>query len=218
MSCSPRKAAIPARRRKPIWASLAAKDNIIALEFHVDYWNDLVHGGDGRWRDVHSSAAYTERQRAYAARLPRGQVCTPQMVIDGQSFAVGSRRQNVSERMRQAQNGAHRRLAVAVSHGKAARYNISVAGRHNGPATVWLVRFTKAVTTRIRAGENRGKTLTNHNIVTEVKRIAQWRGQALSVAVKDFTLKPGEGCAILVQDNAAGPILGAAHCPAGAGG
>ena len=197
---------------------LAAKDNIIALEFHVDYWNDLVHGGDGRWRDVHSSAAYTERQRAYAARLPRGQVYTPQMVIDGQSFAVGSRRQNVSERMGQAQNGAHRRLAVAVSHGKAARYNISVAGRHNGPATVWLVRFTKAVTTRIRAGENRGKTLTNHNIVTEVKRIAQWRGQALSVAVKDFTLKLGEGCAILVPDNAAGPILGAAHCPAGAGG
>lgn len=115
---------------------LAEKDNIIALEFHVDYWNDLVHGGDGRWRDVHSSAAYTERQRAYAARLPRGQVYTPQMVIDGQSFAVGSRRQNVSERMRQAQNGAHRRLAVAVSHGKAARYKISIAGRYNGPATV----------------------------------------------------------------------------------
>ena len=49
---------------------LAEKGNIIALEFHVDYWNDLVHGGDGRWRDVHSSAANTERQWAYAASAP----------------------------------------------------------------------------------------------------------------------------------------------------
>ena len=83
---------------------------------------------------------------------------------------------------------------------------------------LWWLNARTRLGIRIRAGENRGKTLTNHNIVTEVKRIAQWRGQALSVAVKDFTLKLGEGCAILVQDNAGGPILGAAHCPAGAGG
>ena len=197
---------------------LAEKDNIIALEFHVDYWNDLVHGGDGRWRDVHSSPAYTARQRAYAARLPEGQVYTPQMVIDGQSFAVGSRRGNVTKRMRQARQGNHRRLSVEVSQSKPASYNISVAGDHNGPAAVWLVRFTKAVTTRIRAGENRGKSLTNHNIVTEVKRIGEWRGKALTLGVNDYVLKTGEGCAILVQDQAAGPIFGAASCPAAAGG
>jgi len=197
---------------------LAEKDNIIALEFHVDYWNDLVHGADGRWRDVHSSNAYTERQRAHAARLPEGQVYTPQMVIDGQSFAVGSRRGNVIKRMRQAKKGDHRRLSIAVTRDKPAGYNISVAGDHKGRAAVWLVRFTKEVTTRVRAGENRGKTLTNHNIVTEVKRIGEWRGEALNLALNKYVLKPGEGCAILVQDHAAGPIFGAATCPPAAGG
>lgn len=197
---------------------LAEKDSIIALEFHVDYWNDLVHGSDGRWRDVHSKAAFTERQRAYAARLPEGQVYTPQMVIDGQSFAVGSRRGNVIKRMRQARNGNHRRLTVDVTRNEPANYRISVQGDHNGQATVWLVRFTKAVTTRVRAGENRGKSLTNHNIVTDVKQIGEWRGKTLNLGVNDYVLKPGEGCAILVQDKAAGPIFGAATCPAGAGG
>ena len=197
---------------------LTEKDNIIALEFHVDYWNDLVYRGDGRWRDVHSSPAFTARQRAYAARLPEGQVYTPQMVIDGQSFAVGTRRGNVIKRMRQARNGNHRRLSVEVSQSKPASYNISVSGDHNGQATVWLVRFTKAVTTRVRAGENRGKSLTNHNIVMEVKQIGEWRGKALNLGISNYVLKPGEGCAILVQDHAAGPIFGAAKCPAGAGG
>jgi len=120
--------------------------------------------------------------------------------------------------MRQAKKGDHRRLSIDVTRDKPASYNISVAGDHNVPATVWIVRFTKEVTTRIRAGENRGKTLTNHNIVTDVKRIGEWRGKALDVAVTDYTLKPGEGCAILVQDHAAGPIFGAATCPPGAGG
>jgi hypothetical protein len=195
---------------------LAEKDNIIAPEFHVDYWNDLVHGGDGRWRDVHSSVAHTERQRAYAARLPEGQVYTPQMVVDGQSFAIGSQRGSVTKRMRQARNGDHRRLSIDVSQSKPAGFEISVAGQHNEPATVWIVRFTKAVTTRIRAGENRGKTLTNHNIVTEVKKIGKWRGKVLSLTITDYTLKPGEGCAILVQDQDGGPIFGAATCPADA--
>ncbi len=96
---------------------------------------------------------------------------------------------------------------------QSASYNISVAGDHNGQAAVWLVRFTKAVTTRVRAGE----ILTNHNIVTEVNRIGEWRGKALNLAVSDYVLKPGEGCAILVQDRAAGPIFGAAACTASVG-
>ena len=197
---------------------MAENRAFIALEFHVDYWNNLVHGEDGRWRDVHSKAAFTDRQRAYAERLPEGQSYTPQMVIDGQDFAVGSRRGHVISAIREARTGSHRRLAVRVSPATPSGLKLSVAGSHDGPAAVWLIRFTRRVTTRVRAGENRGKTLTKHNIVTQVKRIADWRGAALARTVGGFQLKPGEGCAILVQDDAAGPILGAAHCPAAAGG
>jgi hypothetical protein len=32
--------------------------------------------------------------------------------------------------------------------------------------------------------------------------------------VRDFALAEGEGCAVLVQDDRQGPVLGAAQCPA----
>src|SRR5690242_12854044 len=37
---------------------LAGRADVIALEFHVDYWNDLTYGLAGKWKDVHSSPAF----------------------------------------------------------------------------------------------------------------------------------------------------------------
>lgn len=37
---------------------LAKQPNLIALKFHVDYWNSLVYGSARRWKDVHSRAGY----------------------------------------------------------------------------------------------------------------------------------------------------------------
>lgn len=61
---------------------------VIALAFHVDYWNDLG------WRDPFSSASATARQEAYARALGRG-LYTPQLVVNGRAHAVGSRRGEV---------------------------------------------------------------------------------------------------------------------------
>ena len=45
---------------------LAGQIAVLALEFHVDYWDDLVHGGDGKWKDVFSKREYANT-RIYAA-------------------------------------------------------------------------------------------------------------------------------------------------------
>ena len=72
---------------------LAEQETVIALDFHVDYWDNLVHGADGKWKDPFSRPAYTQRQRVYNQRIRgTGNVYTPQMVIDGRLEAVGSRR------------------------------------------------------------------------------------------------------------------------------
>jgi len=44
---------------------LAQRSDIIALEHHVDYWDDLVYGSAGRWKDVFSSPESTDCQRRY---------------------------------------------------------------------------------------------------------------------------------------------------------
>ena len=63
------------------------------------------------------------------------------------------------------------------------------------------------------AGENKGKSLKSHNIVTKMRRIGSWSGSPASIDVNDVELAEGEGCAVLVQQGNIGPILGAAYCP-----
>lgn len=78
--------------------------------------------------------------------------------------------------------------------------------------------FVREHTTKVLRGENHGKSLTNHNIVRDIRRVGAWDGTAAGIAVEDLSLEDGQGCAVLMQDGATGPVLGAAYCPAGAGG
>src|SRR5258706_3031133 len=64
---------------------------LIALEEHVDYWNDLV------WTDPFSSREWTSRQYVYSGILKNGNPYTPQMVVDGALEFVGSRTQQARE-------------------------------------------------------------------------------------------------------------------------
>ena len=73
---------------------------IIALSEHVDYWNYIG------WSDPFSSGAYSERQQAYAQAMRltggRGDVYTPQMVVDGQFEFIGGNTAKAREAIAQA--------------------------------------------------------------------------------------------------------------------
>lgn len=195
---------------------LSGEKSVIALEFHVDYWDDLVYGAAGKWKDPFSKPAYTQRQRTYNQQIRRtGNVYTPQMVIDGRLEAVGSRRLSVLNAIRKAENGLKDRVNVGVTLASGKVEKVTLAGPVKAEGSVWLVRFIKSKETRVRSGENKGKALLSHNIVTEVQKIGKWAGKPASFTVKAFALAEGEGCAVLVQNNRQGPILGAAQCPAG---
>ena len=191
---------------------LAVEKTLLALEFHVDYWDDLVYGSAGKWKDAFSKRAYTDRQTGYNMRIrKRPNVYTPQMVIDGHLEAVGSRRLAVLSRIRAAEKARGPRLAVDVSVDAESGATVRLAGTGAKPAGVWLVRFLRERRTEVLSGENKGKSLLSRNIVTELRRIGDWRGRDATITVSDFVLKEGEGCAVLVQDDH-GPIVGAAPC------
>src|SRR5437879_11342731 len=65
-------------------AQLNGNVQLIALEEHVDYWNDLG------WTDPFSSRDWTSRQHVYAGALRNGNPYTPQMVVDGTAEFVGN--------------------------------------------------------------------------------------------------------------------------------
>jgi hypothetical protein len=57
---------------------------VIALEEHVDYWNQLG------WVDPFSSPNYRARQNDYGLAFHADNIYTPQMVVNGQVAFVGS--------------------------------------------------------------------------------------------------------------------------------
>ncbi len=189
---------------------LARRGGIVALEFHVDYWNSLVYGAAGKWADPFSSPAFTERQRTYAQNIEGGRSYTPQMVIDGRREAVGSRRGAVEAAIAAARTTPHAKMRVQAVAGRGLTVAIEGGGT---PGFVWLVRFIRERTTEVLRGENNGKTLTSHNIVTELTPIGRWDGTRATFDVPALGLAAEEGCAILVQARGQGPILGAALCP-----
>src|SRR5580692_5861470 len=65
---------------------LAQRGDVIALGYHITYWDGA------QWRDPLSRPESTERQQAYDQALTRGQIYTPQMVVEGTEDVVGSDR------------------------------------------------------------------------------------------------------------------------------
>ncbi len=192
---------------------LAGRDDLIALELHVDYWDDLVYGSAGRWKDVFSSPAFTARQRRYAARIRNGGVYTPQIVVDGVVQAVGSRRGRV---LRLVERSARivKPVLVSVQIAPEGGFTVTLAPRAGRPsAAVLLARYDLRRVTPVEAGENKGKTLVNHHVVRELREVGDWAGDPVEIPLADIRLGPDEGCAVLVQAHDQGAILGAAACP-----
>lgn len=188
---------------------LAGRDDVLALSFHVDYWDYIG------WKDPFASADYTRRQRDYSRKLGLRYVYTPQMVIQGAAHVTGSDRSAVLDRIEK--NRALARLPVELRQGDDGAVRLSVAdaparGEAAEEADVWLVVFDREHLTPVRRGENKGRKLRNYNVVRQLTRIATWRGKALDMAVTVPDMVPGDGqaCAVLVQSTETGRILGAA--------
>ena len=187
-------------------AELARQDDVIALSFHVDYWNYIG------WRDPFSSAASTARQRAYERGLKRRYVYTPQIVVDGVAETVGSKRDRVHALIAAASR--NRKLDIGLNHDnpRTARMSIPASPYTGPPAAIWVAFYDSSRTTSVRAGENKGMTLTNRNIVRSITRVGTWTGKRVDLELDLETLgaRGRDGCAVLVQAGGSGQILGAA--------
>jgi hypothetical protein len=152
-------------------AELAARPDLLALSFHVDYWDRLG------WKDPFSSAAATRRQERYARILGLDAVYTPQIVIDGHWQTVGSDRDAVAAALAEArQASAAVPVTLTLDHG-AARVGFGF-GRAPISAPVLLLGFDRRHTARVGGGENDGRTLTHVDVVRGFAEIGRFSGAA----------------------------------------
>jgi hypothetical protein len=183
---------------------LARQPGILALGFHIDYWNYIG------WTDPYSLPLAAARQRDYGQRLGLRYVYTPQMVIDGVSEGVGSEPDKIAPMIAAARRQLPAGPALSLEK-QAGGYRIHIGAdpRAAATATVWLVGLDRQHQTRVLRGENGGATAADYQIVRSFTDIASWRGQPLDLTVPANRVT-GDEAAVILQRDGTGPILGAA--------
>ncbi len=203
--------------------------DLIALEFHVDYWDTLVYGRHGSYKDPFSDKENTYRQQLYNLVELGGQtgVYTPQTVINGVYATVGSKGSTIKQGIEVLDRPL---VDLTVAHNPASDsvtgetgLRIELTGETNivpDSAHLWIAIFDIEKTTEIPSGENHDKTLTSHHIVRQFNQLTPASGFAGLASAGDalelnhrVELKEGQGCAVLLQEVSLGPIYGAAYCP-----
>jgi hypothetical protein len=164
---------------------LARLPGVIALAWHVDYWNDLG------WRDPFATRFATDRQRAYATRL-HDEVYTPALVVNGAAIVIGSERPAVAAAIGHAAPLAVTATLVRDANGLGATLGVTEA-----PLSALLAVYAPERATAVGAGENRGRQLREYHIVTATHRteVPPRAAQTLRFPA----IAPGYGAALLLQ-------------------
>jgi hypothetical protein len=189
---------------------LAKDPSLVAMSLPIDYWDYLG------WKDTLAKSGHTARQRAYAHVRGDRAVYTPQVVVNGTVHVQGSDREALERAIVQTKQQPGTLavpVTVAVDGG---RINVNVPASADARAgEVWLCALAKSVAVEIARGENRGRSVTYHNVARRWLKLGDWNGAARSFAVpvSDIDAENVSSVAVLLQSGDGtkpGRMLGAA--------
>lgn len=175
---------------------LAKRDDVLALSLHVDYWDWIG------WRDTFADPAYSERQLQYALAEGANARYTPQFIIGGVDRVAGPSGMQLSEMV-----GSHVGTLDDVLQAEGSQVTVSDTGI---PGQLIAVSYMPEATVQVLHGENAGKSITYHNIVTSWTVLQDWDGAATMLTVP--VAEDGQHRAVLAQTmpgGMPGPIIGA---------
>jgi hypothetical protein len=187
---------------------LAKDSNVVALSFHVTYWNRLG------WKDSFSQKIFDERQYAYGEKFAANGVYTPQAVINGTTELVGSKKAQVAQAVKNALETPSKVQIFLEKRVQNGDINVKYKLTGNVPkdAVLQFALVESAFSTRVKNGENGGRTLKHDNVVRdfETRKAADTEGAISFFPLSGWQLK---NCTVVayVQEKKLGPIVGAAQ-------
>lgn len=193
-----------------LFAEFAAKGDVVALAYHVTYWDYLG------WQDKLGSAENTERQYAYMRAFGSRSVYTPQAVINGRTHVNGAKREEVTGALDNLANtGQGMNVDLTVTdNGDTYAIDVGDAKGTNNAAHVVVVHYQAPQVVDLQKGENKGRSVTYWNAVTDLHTAGMWHGKGQRFELPKSEVDKKGGCAVLLQavgkDGLPGPILGAA--------
>lgn len=188
---------------------------VIALEFHVDYWDSPV------WKDPFSSALFSQRQKLYAERYRSDQVYTPQMIVDGGQQFIGSDTLQAANVILEAAKKAKAAITVTQDKEKLSVKISDIPKAEN--STVFLAIAENNLNTDIKGGENSGKKLSHAAVVRELRSLGTVGGESKGFETQtDLQLKPewkkGDlKVVVFVQENESRRVLAVGQIKLAAG-
>jgi hypothetical protein len=156
---------------------------VIALAFHVDYWDRLG------WKDRFASAAYTQRQAQQQPISGARFSYTPQVIVDGVDRPDWPR---VSVGRAGVAAPAATHVDVTLER-RGAALLATVRADETAPARLaayWALA-EDGHTSRVSAGENDGATLRHDAVVREYMPVAAW--SARGAAPVSLRFEPATG-------------------------
>jgi hypothetical protein len=140
--------------------------DIIAVAFHVDYWDRQG------WKDPYSSKAFSSRQQDYTRIFGPDKLYTPQMVVDGRDEFVGSDESAARKIVASASQRKHLQLeldARVVGDGLRLSFDLPAAPAGSEPIDVMVAVVEDDLSSAVRRGENAGKTLSHVGVVRKLE-------------------------------------------------
>lgn len=144
------------------------EQEIIALSYHVDYWNYIG------WKDPFSSSTFSKKQSIYNKKFNNQTNYTPQVVVNGSEHFVGSNK-NIMHKMikKFARIAAENKIDISEvkQNDKSLGFDFNIHGTIQGKILRVLLVIDERET-NVSSGENRNRRLQNSNIVVSETSIA----------------------------------------------
>lgn len=175
---------------------MAHDPTLIAISLPMDVWDYLG------WKDTLADPRNTARWQAYSKSRGDRERYTPQAVVNGAAHALGSDRSAIEKAiLKSRQNEAVMSVPVDASR---RGDHLAVALPGSAPAagamvSVWGLAQSVAVT--ITRGENKGRTVTYHNVVRRWVNVGTWNAtrNRWDVPLRALAGDGIESAAVLVQ-------------------
>lgn len=167
---------------------------IIALEEHVDYWNQLG------WKDPYSEPQFHARQNEYALAAHVENIYTPQMIVNGQVGFEGADANRAYEEIGRAAQAPVTSVDLSTAPNARDPQLIDLTVRVSNPKTaklrdanLYLAVTESELVGHIGGGENAGRTLRHSNVVRSFSAIGRIDPKGASAGQVVSTLRlPGE--------------------------
>jgi hypothetical protein len=192
----------------------AADENldVLALAFHVDYWDYLG------WKDRFSSAEYTSRQRELGANNQQRTIYTPEFFVNGEEARGAGKILDKIQKVNQQQPALELQLSIARDANELVASLQSPSRRDTlGQIHHRYLVYENNLSTEVKRGENSGKMLHHQQVVRYMSRTQSLQDQNQYRIRIDPDWQPDNiGVAVLVTTPGDRHYLQAVHTPVSA--